>query len=124
VLRWNYLRQIEAQRQKEEDERDLRKQAAQNRFDSMLTEIPEEYQDYASAMFKGYSDPSEGLLALAKAKTQGLFGKKTIEVVNQIANDINNNNNDSSLTPRQKREKRIDAIKTKREGLLPGQRIL
>ena len=116
-------RQMEAQRQKEEDEKDLRKQAAQNRFNSMLTEIPEEFQDYASAMFKGYSDPSEGLLALAKAKTQGLFGKKTIEVVNQIANDNNNNNQDRPLNRREKLAKRTQALGDRRKGLIPGQTL-
>jgi DNA repair exonuclease SbcCD ATPase subunit len=114
--------QIQAQREAEEQEKSLRKQAAENRFKSMLTEIPEEFKDYASAMFKGYSDPSEGLIALTKAKAQGLFGKRTIEVVSRVPRESNNNEN-KVLTGREKREQRVSALKTRRQGLTPGQKL-
>ena len=69
----------------------------------MLSEVPEEYKDFASAMFKGYSDPSEGLIAITKAKAQGIFGKKTIEVVSRIPKESNNNDN-KELNNRERRD--------------------
>ena len=116
--------EAEARRQKEEEEKALRKQAAENRFKTLLSEIPEEYKDYASAMFKGYSDSSEGLIAITKAKAQGLFGKKTIEVVSQVPKDNHNENKDSPLNRRQKQQKRVEALAKRRQGLTPGDRIL
>ena len=112
-----------ARLKEEEEEKALRKKAAENRFYAMLNDVPEEYKEYATAMFKGYSDPSEGLIAITKAKTQGLFGKKTIEVVSQVPKD-NNNKETTVLNPRQKRAKKIEALKKKRQGLRPGERIL
>lgn len=105
----------------EESEKALRKQAAENRFKSFLNEIPEDLKDYASAMFKGYDDPSEGLIAITKAKTQGLFGKKTIEVVSRIPKE--DKNNKIELNSRQKRDKRVQAIKDRRQGLVPGAKL-
>lgn len=110
-------------REAEEYERTLRKQAAENRFKSLLSEVPEEFKDYASAMFKGYSDPSEGLIAITKAKAQGLFGKKTIEVVSRVPREEKHNNNTIELNSRQKRDKRVQAIKERRQGLVPGAKL-
>lgn len=114
--------QIQAQKDAEEYEKSLRKQAAENRFKSMLSEVPEEYKDFASAMFKGYSDPSEGLIAITKAKAQGIFGKKTIEVVSRIPKESNNNDN-KELNNRERRDKRINALGSRRKGLVPGQNL-
>lgn len=105
---------------KEEDERLLRKQAAENRLKSLLTEIPEEFQEDAQAMFRGYTDPSEGLLALSRAKTKGLFSKKTIEVVSRIPDTTNNTNIISSAN--QKTRMR-EALSKRRAGLTPGQKL-
>lgn len=115
--------EMEARRESEESEKALRKQAAENRFKSFLNEIPEEYKEYASAMFKGYSDSSEGLIAITKAKAQGLFGKKTIEVVSRVPKE-DKHNNTSELNPRHKRDKRVNALKERRQGLQAGGRIL
>jgi DNA repair exonuclease SbcCD ATPase subunit len=115
--------EAQARREAEEQEKSLRKQAAENRFKSMLVEIPEEFKDFASAMFKGYSDPSEGLIALTKAKAQGLFGKRTIEVVSRVPRETNNNNENKVLSGREKREQRISVLKTRRQGLTPGQKL-
>ena len=105
----------------EEQEKSLRKQAAENRFQSLLSEIPEEYKDYASAMFKGHTDPSEGLISITKAKAQGIFGKKTIEVVSHIpGNQIDNN---KILSPREKRERKVKLLGERRKGLTPGQTL-
>jgi DNA repair exonuclease SbcCD ATPase subunit len=108
--------------QKEAEEKALRKQAAENRFKSMLTEIPEEFKDYASAMFKGYSDPSEGLIAITKAKAQGIFGKRTIEVVSRIPRETNNNET-KVLNSREKMQRKVSALKSRRTGLMPGQKL-
>ena len=116
--------EAEERKQKEEDEKALRKQAAENRFKSLLSEIPEEYKDYASAMFKGYSDQSEGLIAITKAKSQGIFGKRTIEVVSQIPKDNHNENKDSPLSKRQKHQKRVEALAKRRQGLQAGDQIV
>lgn len=109
-------------REAEEYERTLRKQAAENRFKSFLSEIPEDFKDYASAMFKGYDDPSEGLIAITKAKAQGLFGKKTIEVVSRVPREEKHNNT-IELNSRQKRDKRVQALKERRQGLVPGSKL-
>jgi dGTP triphosphohydrolase len=114
--------QIQAQKDAEESERSLRKQAAENRFNSMLKEIPMEFQEAASAMFKGYSDPSEGLIAITKYKAQGIFGKKTIEVVSRVPRELNNNEN-KPMSNREVREKRVNALKTRRQGLMPGAKL-
>lgn len=116
--------QIQAQKDAEEQEKSLRKQAAENRFGSMLKEIPEEFKEAASAMFKGYTDPSEGLLAITKYKAQGLFGKKTIEVVNRVPTEQKNNNENQVLTSREKFQRKTKAISERRQGLTPGSRIV
>jgi len=116
--------QIQAQKEAEEQEKSLRKQAAENRFTSMLKEIPEEFKEAASAMFKGYTDPSEGLLAITKYKAQGLFGKKTIEVVNRVPKEQNNNNENKVLTSREKFQRKTKALTERRQGLTPGSRIV
>jgi cell shape-determining protein MreC len=113
--------EIEAQKRRDEEEKSLRRQAAENRFKSMIVEIPEEFKEAASAMFKGYTDPSEGLIAITKYKAQGLFGKKTIEVFNQIPRDTNNNKTDKVPSSREKFAKRTEALKNRRTGLVPGQ---
>lgn len=115
--------QIQAQKEAEESEKSLRKQAAENRFSSMLKEIPVEFQEAASMMFKGYSDPSEGLIAITRYKAQGLFGKKTIEVVSRIPKE-NNTNENKVVSAREKRESKVKALASKRQGLTPGSRIL
>ena len=115
--------EIEAQKKRDEDERSLRRQAAENRFKAMITEIPEEFKEAASAMFKGYTDPSEGLIAITKYKAQGLFGKKTIEVVNRIPREDNNNKTNTVPTSREKFAKRTEALKNRRQGLVPGQTL-
>lgn len=115
--------EIEAQKKRDEEERALRRQAAENRFKSMLADIPEDFKEAASKMFKGYDDPSEGLIAITKYKAQGLFGKKTIEVVNRVPRE-DKINNTSELNSRQKRDKRVNALKERRQGLQPGGRVL
>ena len=81
-------------------------------------------KNYASAMFKGYSDPSEGLIAITKAKAQGLFGKKKVEIYNEVPKHNNNENQNSHLNKRQKQQKRVEALAQRRQGLTPGSRIL
>jgi hypothetical protein len=114
--------QIQAQKEAEESEKSLRKQAAENRFASMLKEIPVEFQEAATMMFKGYSDSSEGLIAITKYKEQGLFGKKTIEVVSRVPREQNNNET-KPLSQREVREKRVSALKSRRQGLVPGAKL-
>jgi cell division septum initiation protein DivIVA len=114
--------QIQAQKEAEESEKSLRKQAAENRFASMLKEIPVEFQEAATMMFKGYSDSSEGLIAITKYKAQGLFGKKTIEVVSRVPREQNNNET-KPLSQREVREKRVSALKSRRQGLVPGAKL-
>jgi chromosome segregation ATPase len=114
--------QIQDQKDAEESERSLRKQAAENRFQSMLKEIPAEFQEAASMMFKGYTDSSEGLIAITKYKAQGLFGKKTIEVISRVPRELNNNEN-KPLSNREIREKRVSALKSRRQGLVPGAKL-
>lgn len=107
-----------------EDEKALRKKAAENRFNVMLNEIPEKFKDYATLMFKGAEDPSEGLLILSKAKANGLFGKKTIEVVNSVPDSSVNNQTNTNLSPREKRERKVQVLKERLDGRTPGSRIL
>lgn len=115
--------EIEAQKRRDEEERSLRRQAAENRFKSMINEIPEEFKEAASAMFKGYEDPSEGLIAITKYKAQGLFGKKTIEVINRIPREDNNNTQNKVPSSRERFAKRTEALKNRRQGLVPGQTL-
>lgn len=115
--------EAKARLEAEEQEKALRRQAAENRFNTMLKEVPEEYKDFAIAMFNGYKDPSEGLIALTRAKAQGMFGKKTIEVVSRIPKDEKDNKT-TELSPRQVRNRRVNAIKERRQGLRAGDRLL
>lgn len=116
--------EVQARKEAEESEKALRKQAAENRFNSMLTEIPEEYKEAASKMFKGYDDSSEGLIAITKFKAQGLFGKKTIEVVSRIPRESDIKNETKPLNSREKHAKRVDALASRRQGIKAGDTII
>lgn len=114
--------EIQARKEAEEQERALRKQAAENRFNSMLTDVPEDLKEFARAMFRGYEDPSEGLIAFTKAKTQGVFGKKTIEVVSRIPKEDKPTKEVSSR--HSKFNSRVNALKERRAGLQPGDKLV
>lgn len=114
---------LKEQKEREDDERQLRRQAAQNRFLSLLKEIPEDQHKFAQAVFKGHEDPQEGLLAVAEAKTSGIFGKKKIEVVHATPKTYTPKNVDEERTPINKKVKMTEAIKARRSSLTPGSRL-
>lgn len=114
-----------AQEEKESEEKKLRSQAIQSRFDEELKSIPEDKQKFAKSMFKGHEDAQEGLFAFLEAKREGLFGKKQIQVIHKPTNtqstEKQQSNNQEKITSKQKI--RSGLSKSLSGGLQPGQNL-
>lgn len=110
---------------KEAEDKKLRIQAIQSRFDEELKSIPEDKQKFAKSMFKGHEDAQEGLFAFLEAKREGLFGKKTVQVIHKPTNTQTTNkettNNQEKITSKQKI--RAGLSKSLANGLQPGQNL-
>ena len=95
------LAEIEAKHQeflnKQKEEEELRAQVIKNRINSQLETIPEEQKELAQAMVNGYADLQDGYVALLKAKEQGVFGAKKVEVIHDVPRDTNTKENNTQV---------------------------
>jgi myosin heavy subunit len=68
----------------QEQEKQIRSQAWDNKIKDEISKIPEEKRKFAEALIKGYEDKQEALFALLEAKKENLFGNKKVEVVHAV----------------------------------------
>ena len=80
------LSSMEARIKAFEAEQEAQMQVYKARLDEELANIPQKFKDIATLIVKGAGDQRDALIALAEARTNGVFEDKTIVVNHSVPN--------------------------------------
>lgn len=98
-----------------EAEREAEMQVYKTRLEEELATIPEQFKDVAQLLVKGAGDSRDAVLAIAEARTKGIFQDKTVVVNHSVPNAYDG--------ARASKEKLEEAEKSRRSKLTGQQKI-
>lgn len=109
------------ERQREEAE--LKDKVLQSKIDAELEKIPEDKRTFADALVRGFEDKQAGYFELLRAKQEGLFGVKKVEVAHQVPVGDKGESTEQKQH-RNNKERLSSGLSKVTGGMTPGQRLV